>query len=106
MNLVCAIDRRAAGGDVGGGLEIQDFAIRQFGVERVPVVRDAAHRLTVDLDAGQDLFVTIAATRVRVCLIDKLLDGAFAVPDDMCRDALGDGDKAIVYNQSAEVGAL
>ena len=84
---------------------MQYLAFFQNAVERVTGLGDASHRLAVDVDLRQDIFVAVSATRVGVGLVDELLDGGFAVAFDVCRYAFGDRDQAVIDYQRAKVGA-
>ena len=80
-----AVDRGAAGRDVSGRLQIKNLAVGQNALEGVPCGVDASLGLIVDLDQRQHLFVPVTATRIRIGLIDQILDGTFAVTYHPCR---------------------
>ncbi len=105
MDLIGAIDRGATGRNIRGRFEMQDLPFFELGIQRVTGLGDTSRCLVVNVYLRQDIFVAIAAPRVVVRLVDKLLDRALAVTDNMSRNALGNRDKAIVYDQSTKIGA-
>src|SRR5690349_1917315 len=65
---------------------------------------DASHRLAVDRDLREDLLVAVTTSWVSVRLIDQLLDGAFAVTDNMGRHAFCNRDQPVIYDERTKIG--
>ena len=103
MDLLGAVDADAAGAHVAGALEVDALPARRDVSHRESLFAQVGGRLGVDLDAGQDFFVTDAAAWVRVGGLDELGDGALAVPFHMGWHALRDGPQLTVNNQAAIV---
>src|SRR5580765_2377305 len=103
MDLVSAVDRGTAGRDIRRCFEMQDLAFRQNAVEFVSGLADTTHRLAVDIDLRQHIFVAIAASWIGIRLVDQLLDRVFAIPNNMSRDAFGNSDQPIIYDQGPKI---
>ncbi|MCB1934262.1 MAG: hypothetical protein KDI45_17560, partial [Candidatus Accumulibacter sp.] len=74
MNVIGAIDRRAAGAHVSGLLELHERALVRNIVEFASRPFERFVRLTVDRNPGQDFLVADAATWISVREFDQLLD--------------------------------
>jgi hypothetical protein len=105
VDLVGPVDRRAAGGEVGGGAQHHPLAGRGHALGREAGALQIFGDERVDLDAGHHLLVAIAAPRILVHQLHQLRDGAAAVADDGSGDAFGNRDQFAIDDEDAVVVA-
>ena len=100
------IGRGAAGGQIGGGAQVDHATLFRH---RVGVDLGARHHhlgLRIEFEPGQHLFVADAAARILVHDIDQLANAVLAVADDMARRAARGGDEFAVDDEQTMVVAF
>src|SRR5215207_229921 len=105
MNLVGAIDRGAAGREVGGRSKDHPFTTRWDGIQGPGTSAQKLDRHIIYGYSSKNVVVTVAAAGITVGLLDQLVNAVLAVPHDVRRYPLGDRYHSPVYHQHAEVPA-
>jgi hypothetical protein len=95
----------AAGGQVGGGAQVDDLVLLRHGIRGVADALQHQLGLRVELQPRQHLLVADAAARILVHPFQQFGDGVAAVADHVPRRALGRGDQFAVDHQQAVVVA-
>ena len=106
MNLVGAVDRRAAGGEIGRGCEEDIFAVVRHAGQREPGPREELHHALVALEPREHLRVPDPAPRVLVGGVDQLADRVHTITLHVCRHTLGHGDDFPSDHEHAVIAAL
>ena len=106
IGLEGAIDRDAASRHIGGGRQLDDGILGRHLVEGEALLyRELLGRL-VELDAGQHLFMTNAASRVLVGDLDQLTHRVLTIPDHVGRDPFRHRHHVTVDDEHAVIVAL
>jgi hypothetical protein len=103
VHLVGAVDRRAAGAQVGGGAQEHRLARGRHAVERQAAPREVLLGGPVAGEKGEHLGVPAPAPRVAVGLGDQVAHAPRAVAHHVCRHPLGARHRAPAHHEHAVV---